>query len=577
MPKRHDIPGFRFVSDTPPPSYQEILENPAIQYNPNLTNDYDENLRYIDEDPIVHGHGMTDKAQPVTERDRAKSNSSPAVFDDGPGGDEDVPDTFRFELAAVNKEVSQTSLGRNDSERRRSPLLKQPAYDFEHRRPSEVRRCLNLFKLLSKDLVDDDIEIDGETNGGDCVDGFDAVDGCADESCSNLTSFINKCPEDARGMIASYLSTGKITDIALNPNNFHLFLHVAIALNLRQLKEYCIKHYFEGGDSDQIEITGECTCVFAIEYEAQKGYQRSESVISENDDLSPPEYYIAFSKAHKTPDKVRVVVVNMCDKHKVLQRVIEKPLGHGFACCSIEKQDSPFILVSGGEKKSLNQVWRFDVIEGRWEKLAKLLHGRSSHVMTTCNGSLYVIGGKEASCIEEYDAKGKKWKEKASLVTPVYSAISVVHDQKIYIFGGTTPAGPVATVQCFDTVSNRVRKLDDLPCPVSNGQAVVFKDNIYIASGQGHMIIFETLCGISKLCSEQPIRRENFGMFVKNDRVYLVGGEVLEGEELPQCRYNTEKDCWTEKDSLNFNLPVYASCIIRYPRKCPVIPFDYSR
>ena len=586
MPKRHDIPGFRFVSDTPPPSYQDILNNGADYFSTPLL--LDENLNIGD----INGETSTVNKEAsamnhlgmemdTTESDRSTPTGSANRVTEG----DDIPDTFTFNLAGIGQVVpSEESTDRNGNNNRgrRSPLLRQPAYDYSIRRPSEVRRCISLLKILSMDNeLDDDIEVDGEVvpSGQDITGGFDDVDGCADSGCTNLISFIKECPEGSRSMIASYLSSGKLSDIVLCPENFHLFLHVSIALNLRQLKEHCIRHYFECDEVEKIVISGDCTCVFAIEYEAQKGYQRSESVLSENDDNSPPEYYIAFTRSQKTPDKVRVVVLNTTSKQKVLQRVIEKPFGSGFGCCSIERNESPFIYVSGGENKSSTQVWKYDIIEGRWNKSTKLAHGRSSHVMTVCNDVLYVLGGKEVPCIEEYDHSRKKWKDRASLATPVHSAISAVHGNKIYIFGGLTPAGPVSTVQCFDTSTNRVSRLQDLPCPIANGQAVVLNDNIYIASGQGHMIMFETHFGISNLCSEQPVRREQFGMFVKNDRIYLVGGEVCESEgsgDKPHYRYNPEKDCWVEKEALNLCLPVYAGCIIRFPKKCPVIPFDYS-
>lgn len=579
MPKSHDTSGSRLTRDTPPPSYQDIVD--------------------IDIRPLVHGENpfiiegcLDNEANSFShlemDKERSKSDCSTSIIVcAGDREGDDMPNSFKSNSADNPIGFSGSFMGSNEygTGDRHNPLLRQPAYDLETRRPSEVRRCMALYKILSRELSEDDLEVDGDIGASrlDNADDLDIVDGCdvedcADDDCTNLITFIKTFHEESRSMIASYLSSGKLSDIVLTHENYHLFLHVSISLNLRQLKAHCITYYFEREQSANIVIRGNCTCSFAIEHEVQKGYQRSDSVISENDDYSPPEYFIAFSKSQKALDKVCVVVINMGDKMKVLQRIIEKPLGNEFACCSVEQNESPFIFVSGGENKSFNQVWKYDVLEGRWSKQAKLLHGRSSHIMTVCNGVLYVLGGKEFPCIEEYDAKGKKWRDRASLATPVYSAVSAVHCKNIYVFGGLTPAGPVSAVQCFDTLTNRIKRLQDLPCPISAGQAAVINDNIYIASGQGHMIVYETACGISKLCAEQPVMRENFGMFVKNERVYLVGGVVFDGEHTnnkSQYRYNPEKDCWVEKEKLDLSLPVYASCIIRYPKKCPVIPFDY--
>ena len=512
------------------------------------------------------------------------------------GTDDSSPDVV-FDLDEDNDNLAYIIDGDN-----KTPIIQteqvQEDNGIGQRKHSEVGRCMYLYRLLSADLSQvhaDDVDFEGdddqtENDGAfDCVDGEVCVDGqvSADGlddivtgvngSPSDLIAFIKEGVGDARGMMASYLSTGNVSTIILTPDNFHLFLHVAISLNLKQLKRFCIRHFFSCDDPDVINVNGNCSCLSELRYEAQKGFHRSLSTVSVNDENTLPEYYIAFSKTQRSQEKVTVVVINMSAKRNVLQRIIDKPLGKGFACCSVELKESPFIFISGGGNKRLDQFWKYDVIGSKWDKKNKLVHGRSSHSMAACDNSLFVFGGKEVSCIEKYDIKEKKWKDVAFLATPVHMAVSILYDKKVYIFGGKTLAGPVSTVQCFDTQTNKVEKLQDLPCPIFNGQAVVINDNIYIASGQGHMIFFEPRLGVSDLCSKQPIRREQFGMFAKNERVYIAGGEIVKEDETennPQYRYDPEDDSWVEKCELNMFYPVYASCIIQYPKKCPVIPFD---
>ena len=563
------------------------VENTATKCNPERL--HGEGVKEADTESDAESIDFARKLAKQFEDDEIiLDDTSDVVFDIGEC--EDIPDSFDVDrLLNIHSQPVWSAESINKSTDNEIISTDQSPNTFETRKASEVGRCMYLYRLLSEDLSiedDDVIEIDGDPapTGTDCVDGVECVDRLDDVvsgvygSPSDLITFIKEGSGRNRSMMASYLSTGRLSDIILTPENFHLFLHVAITLGLRQLKGFCIKHYFERAEPEDLNITGNCTCMSEIRYELQKGFRRSLSVASEDNAL--PEYYIAFSKtrkSQKSQEKVTVVVINMTAKRNVLQRVIEKPLGKGFACCSVELKDSPFIFISGGENRRLDQFWKYDVIGNRWDKQTKLIHGRSSHLMTACDNSLYVIGGKEVSCIEKYDVKEKKWKDVAFLATPVHMAISVLHDRLIYIFGGKTLSGPVSTVQRFDILTNTVERLQDLPCPVYDGQAVIVSDYIYIASGQGHMIFFEPSSGVSNLCSNQPIRRERFGMFVKNDRVYMAGGEVAEEDKTennPQYRYDPDDDCWVEKYELNMCYPVYASCIIRYPKKCPIIPFD---
>lgn len=409
-------------------------------------------------------------------------------------------------------------------------------------------------------------------------------------SNGGVLEYLKTINEDTKTHIAHYLSSGNLKYVKLSADNIHDFYHVASLLSLKQLKDYCTSYCSKQSQSEILSHFTGCKCKTEMEREAASGYQRSCSVSSGTDPEDTPQYYIVFSGTKKltkpaTEDKhkVTVKVISMSEKSEVYNREVDKLriFGNGFQCCSSEIEETPFVFVCGGEGKSSDVLLKYDVLLGRWEKCSKLIHGRSFHMMTYSEpDSIFALAGRETACIEEYSIKNNKWKERAHLKSPVISAVCCMYNDSLYLFGGKTVAGSIATVQCYDVKSHALRQCADMPCSFDGGHAVVVKDRIYVASNQCHLICFTPGSDVSHLCSHLPVQVHHFGMFYKNQRIYVVGGIPVNDKEdkgsTSQYRYNPDKDRWIEKNRYFPNFPVYASCIISYPKKCSVIPFNES-
>lgn len=440
----------------------------------------------------------------------------------------------------------------------------------------DSRKCLLLRRISDAILGTDDI--DGPSSL-EC-------DGDDDHEMMNIVTYLQrKVEQETQTEIAKYLSSGSLEFATLSLDNIHHYYHVAACLHLKQLRDHCLSFCSQNNQTEILSKFIGCSCQKSIRRESASGYQRSHSVISNPDDTFPPQYFIVFTdnsaiEPEREKRKVTVKVIDMSEKMDVFNKEIRelKQFGEGFACCNCEVKESPFVFVSGGAGKG-QQVQKYDVLLGKWSKCAKLVHGRSRHMMLTDGkNSVFAISGQEVPCIEEYDVKNNKWVDRASLLIHVISAAVILYQNKIYIFGGKTPAGPVASVQCYDVITRDVKRLGDLPCAFDGGKCVEFKGKIFIATYGGHMICYDPSNGQSFLCAQQPVQRRRFGMFVKNDRIYLVGGLLSladsASEQRPQYRYNVEKDMWVEKYKMCDNFPVLASCVINYPQKCSVIPFN---
>lgn len=421
-----------------------------------------------------------------------------------------------------------------------------------------------------------------------------------DEPCfTNVVTYLeDQVTGETRANIANYLASHDLELCRLTLDNVHHYYHVAACLQLKQLREHCLNFCFHNNQIAILKQFEGCDCRQEIERESRSGYQRSISLVSNSEETGSPQYYIVFSDSSQNVGELEtkprkrknvVMVIDMSNRQKVYDKRVEKmqQFGEGFASCSCEVNDSPYIFVSGGRGKS-NQMWRYDVLLDRWSKCAKMIHGRSLHMMVSAgDDSIVVLGGEETACIEEYAIAKNKWRERVLLLANVKSSAAISVNGKIYVFGGETPAGPVATAQCYDVMKHEIERLPYLPCQFKGGRCVTFKDKIFIATDERHMICFDPETGSSSLCSQQPVLRRHFGMFVKNDRIYLIGGvlktrepdesgDVSDPPSTPQYRYNPEKDAWVEKCKLCDQFPVSASCMITYPKQCSVVPF-YDR
>lgn len=254
-------------------------------------------------------------------------------------------------------------------------------------------------------------------------------------------------------------------------------------------------------------------------------------------------------------------------------------LRDGFAVCFLAVGDAPYIYVSGGRDSKPCQMMRYDVILNKWKDCKKMSCCRLDHSMVAVGEKIYVIGGHNEktflSSIEEYNPQTNSWKTVGNLQQPVRSAACVVFKEKIYIFGGKLFDGrKVATVQCFDPSSKRMRRLPNMPSEASAGKARVVDDQIYYASGQGELYRFDPELECCYPCSRPLIKLRKFAMFSHSDFLFMACG-VQEKSGAVDCllKYKPKLDEWVYVDRLQVPLSVQANCIVEFPNSFSLVPF----
>ena len=388
----------------------------------------------------------------------------------------------------------------------------------------------------------------------------------------DVVTFLADAPDKVCNMIAYYLKTRKLSCLLLCTSNFHYALHASAVLELTQLTSHCYEFLDENPQFDQRSLVRNCekcqSLILSRDTENVKVMTKSK--------VSSPHFCIAFSRQDAQRTNIDVIDINTGSE--IYNRDTKRPFlcDRGFACCSVHFHDCPYVFVSGGKHKHSRQMWRYDVIVSEWKKVPNMIHGRSYHSMIAFNNcAIYVIGGADVSCIEEYSLDTKRWSECVELGYPVESGACAVYEKKIYIFGGN---GSVGRVQCFTPSTNKMEVLHPLPCPVMDGYAVVFRDKIFIFTGQGQVVSFEPVTGLSYICASQPIIRSKFCLFVNGDKVYITGGrleeESPEQESEYNYRYNMSTNAWTRTRKLPKKFAIRTFCDVHIQRRCPVVPFD---
>lgn len=151
----------------------------------------------------------------------------------------------------------------------------------------------------------------------------------------------------------------------------------------------------------------------------------------------------------------------------------------------VEKQPAPMNIEFGascihdgliylfgglGDEDNIIKSWVYDPYSDTWDSICDMqfLHGETT--AQVIDNKIYVIGGEEGSYpnfnnsgkVEMYDPGTDSWEEKAELPYPVSGHISIVHNDRILVFGGDT--GVLYMTPYISTASNLIQEYD----PVEN-------------------------------------------------------------------------------------------------------------
>ena len=271
---------------------------------------------------------------------------------------------------------------------------------------------------------------------------------------------------------------------------------------------------------------------------------------------------IAYEKSYTVQLKDNLDITNICAS----------------CCVQSSETDPPYVFLSGRGSKS-TKFLECDVIMNKWKVCPNMKFLRTNHAMVNMNDKIFVLGGKTEERnvpeIEEYDYRKSIWSVVGDLKWNVHSPLSVVYKKKIYLFGGKNNNGEdVSAIQVFDVDHKTVKILGYLPEELSGGRTVVVGHSIYIVSEQRHCMKYCTEKNHSVVLKEMPQNRTKFGMFVKEKKIFVIGG-IDENQQASEhdLVYSISENTWTRIECKGEKFQgLSGQCIVKVPTDVQFYP-----
>jgi len=148
------------------------------------------------------------------------------------------------------------------------------------------------------------------------------------------------------------------------------------------------------------------------------------------------------------------------------------------------------VVAVGGlqDEKPTKDVFTYITSSLKWFPLTPLPQARYSHSVVSCDGFIYVIGGRNESTqllssVIRFDPSGNKWENVTPLPYQVASLGVCVFAGQIYVAGGLASVGSVDVVLKYSTRNNVWQRVKNLNCPRGGFSLVSDDRNIYAIGG----------------------------------------------------------------------------------------------
>jgi len=211
---------------------------------------------------------------------------------------------------------------------------------------------------------------------------------------------------------------------------------------------------------------------------------------------------------------------------------IEMPIG----VASFEVvTDGSLIYAFGGfdaESQATDFSAVLDTRTGRWRDLPSLPHPRYAHTVTTFDGLVYVIGGRdldgEVSEVDVFDPKTERW---TTLARPMSRARdshkTVATPDGLYVAGGQKNFVDSALVDFFDPSTGRWTKLPDLPEPMSRAGLAYAQGKLWISLHESAYVADASKSTTWEEANALTLSRHGMGFVVFDGYIYSIAGCAL--------------------------------------------------
>ena len=177
----------------------------------------------------------------------------------------------------------------------------------------------------------------------------------------------------------------------------------------------------------------------------------------------------------------------------------------------------------------------------RWDKLASLPVGRSTHIAVLLGGVVYVGGGVEGSSndnyqysyrLDVYNVTTNQWSP-SPITTPCYGFAMTVLDDKLVIAGGATKNNETVKKVLF-LDAGEWKDYSEMPTARHSATAVGYHSMLIVVGGrskvEGELAVvstaelLDTTNGCWYTCNNLPSPHQQLRAAILNDKLYLLGG-----------------------------------------------------
>ncbi|XP_041374816.1 kelch-like protein 24 [Gigantopelta aegis] len=131
----------------------------------------------------------------------------------------------------------------------------------------------------------------------------------------------------------------------------------------------------------------------------------------------------------------------------------------------------------------------YDTIRKVWNRGPDLNHGHWYHCTATASSKVYVISGWDTSAIEEKSESEEQWQVVGDLRLVRVDAFPLIVGENIFVMGGQIHWRKSDLIQCFNTRTCAVTKLDTkLLCSSSTLRGSVHLPDVYLLDNGGNMM-----------------------------------------------------------------------------------------
>jgi N-acetylneuraminic acid mutarotase len=224
--------------------------------------------------------------------------------------------------------------------------------------------------------------------------------------------------------------------------------------------------------------------------------------------------------------------------------------------------DGTYVYANGGGDNNTrhNETYRYDPSDDSWSQLTPSPDQHSdSPAVYDENGKIYVLGGYTSSgivaTVRVYDIAANSWATVTPMPAPRAQMAAGYYQGKIYVAGGRNSSGDQPDTWSYDIATNSWTTLPAMLVPVSQAAYGVINNQFYVAGGGGDkatLYALDLTTHAWRQLANMPQGRTWPGGAVLNGRLWVFGGaRCCTSYYNTTFIYNPPTDTWVTGQPMN--------------------------